>query len=251
VGVVNVGQTFGSLVCSWDGREWVRETGAAANVRRSVLLDVGATPSGDVWAYGFRIPRNDTDDVDVIVHWDGRRWSRVPSPWRSVAEPGDLSLTEGLAAGRSGVWISSGGLGVAKWTGTGWDVAASANAPIRIAEWRGGLVGLQTSRVVRLTPTEHEWTTFAEQPEAPLSDIAASGRSLFTIGNDFSKPRGRGVLCAWSHRTWVCERVQRPEPYSVEMFRIDSFGRTAWVAGNQWGDAYTPTGVTAHAIIGD
>jgi hypothetical protein len=63
----------------------------------NLLISVTATSARNAWAVGNYTHGKHTT---LILHWNGRAWSRVASP-----SPGAVSALGGVAAtGRSGVW---------------------------------------------------------------------------------------------------------------------------------------------------
>src|SRR3954464_9761858 len=73
---------FGQLVVqvmNWDGRRWSEST----RFGQGRLVAVAALRSNDVWAVGYdsNIRRHQAYySKTLVTHWDGTRWSRVPSP---------------------------------------------------------------------------------------------------------------------------------------------------------------------------
>ena len=109
----------------WDGSTWTA-------VRRpkvgliSALLGVDALSSSDVWAVGYSF--DETGEHALIEHWDGRRWSIVPSRDGS----GGQGFLSGVAAvGHGDVWAvgrddeSPTRPLIEHWDGSGWSVASS------------------------------------------------------------------------------------------------------------------------------
>jgi hypothetical protein len=89
----------GGYIEHYDGRSWQR-VGAASPALAGLTLDaVLAQRGGGVWAAGNRWRRRG-DGAVVIVHFNGRQWTRTSTSW-----PAD---TERLAPdGSGGVWITA------------------------------------------------------------------------------------------------------------------------------------------------
>ena len=110
------GVSIAGLVLHWDGVHWAQETieGIAH------LYDVAVIASDDAWALGS--PRDIDNDDDWLVHWDGRRWSRVEHSlkWELVS-PSAIA-----AVATDDVWL------------VGIDFGASGSQPAPyIAHWDG------------------------------------------------------------------------------------------------------------------
>jgi hypothetical protein len=133
-----------TLVEHWDGRAWWVVTSADAapqrpGARPADHLDaVTALGPADVWAVGGTIDTvsgSGLDDRTVTQHWDGTRWTLVPSP-----SPFGHNLLKAVAAGAGGeVWAFGDGWTdaattvpvatqvILRWDGRAWARAASAN----------------------------------------------------------------------------------------------------------------------------
>jgi hypothetical protein len=85
VGTGKRGPGFGTLTEHWDGKKWtiVASPSPPARLHRSyaILQAVTAISATDVWAAGnliVGVPANASRTL--IEHWNGRRWTIVPSP---------------------------------------------------------------------------------------------------------------------------------------------------------------------------
>jgi hypothetical protein len=89
----------GSFIEHYDGRSWQR-AGAGRPALAGLTLDAILARPGGVWAAGNqRLPRGGEGPL-VIVHFDGRRWTRARTSW--------LADTERLAPdGSGGLWITA------------------------------------------------------------------------------------------------------------------------------------------------
>jgi hypothetical protein len=80
--------TSAALVEHWNGHVW-SVVQLPASFHASLLSKVVASPNGDVWALGLF--ESGPTSHQMLVHWDGRQWSRVTSLDQNV-EPFWLSL---------------------------------------------------------------------------------------------------------------------------------------------------------------
>jgi hypothetical protein len=94
----------GGFLEHYDGRSWQR-AGAGSSALAGLTLDaVLALPGGGVWAAG-NTELHGGEGPLVIVHFDGRRWSRTSTSWQAD--------TERLAPdGSGGLWITADDTGV-------------------------------------------------------------------------------------------------------------------------------------------
>jgi hypothetical protein len=127
----------GGFLEHYDGRSWQR-AGAGSPALAGLTLDaVLALPGGGVWAAGNAELRGGEGPL-VIVHFDGRRWTRTATAWQ--ADTGRLAPD-----GSGGLWITADDTGVS-----------------------GGSVVGHLSRTGRLT-----WIPLAGGNGSGVSDVAA------------------------------------------------------------------------------
>ncbi|WP_026412363.1 WD40/YVTN/BNR-like repeat-containing protein [Actinomadura oligospora] len=117
----------------WDGTSW--EPSDIPDIPRGRLVAVTAVAPDDVWAVGS------ADRAGLVLHFDGRAWTRVPSPAKGP-------LTGVSAVSPDDVW-AVGGQGVLHWDGRRWSrvktpltsantVSARASDNVWIAGGDGG-----------------------------------------------------------------------------------------------------------------
>ena len=109
------GDTRKTLVEHWNGSDWTIAAAPSPGSESSALLGAASTGGDDVWAVG-----------DVILHWDGKTWSRVPAHFWFT-----LNDVRGLA--RDDVW-AVGEEGVLHWDGKAWTVVEVEREAVRRAE---------------------------------------------------------------------------------------------------------------------
>jgi hypothetical protein len=106
-----------SLVEAWDGTAWHVVATPALDTQRDYLTSATAVSANDVWAVGERQDHAGLFST-LVEHFDGHRWSVVPSPNPGAAG----NHLYGVAAASSGdVWaVGSGPTG--RWSSTGMGV---------------------------------------------------------------------------------------------------------------------------------
>ena len=146
-----VGQRYGrtnpfgdtTLTMRFNGNVWTQVPSpnplSGSDTDQNWLTSVSAVAANDIWAVG-RYGKHDGGPLDqtLVEHWNGSRWSVVPSP-----DPGGSSLDDdlwGVAARGSGDVWAVGGVGAflnpefsspltLHWDGSGWtQVGVSAPA---------------------------------------------------------------------------------------------------------------------------
>jgi hypothetical protein len=223
-------QTF---AMHWDGRAWSR----VPTPNRSVpsadneLLGVAATSASNAWAVGSTYDHGVTRTL--ILHWNGTRWTRVPSP-----NPGGngYDSLEGVAAtSASDAWAvgeyDKGGIDrplTLHWDGLSWSkvrsptpsgsydyafldgVAATSASDV----WAVGFASGKPSRSIVLHWDGTAWTQVpSPSPGAKptLFGVAVAGPSdVWAVGYHFHKGTIATLVLHWNGRLWT--KVSSPNP---------------------------------------
>lgn len=175
-------------------RSW--SAGGGALFQLPNLSDVAASSAGDAWAVGGR----------EIVHWNGRAWSRVPSPVR------------GLRSALSGVAVSS--------ARNAWAVGATGAGKALIVRWNG----VAWKRVPSPSP-----------PGSSLLGVAlTSARNAWAVGYAHAASNGdcgscRTLILHWNGRAW--REVPSPTPRKPGLLEAvaAASARSAWAVGTSGG----------------
>jgi hypothetical protein len=126
-------------ILRWNGRRWSLvpspDPGGRSAGSLNVLTDIRCTSPGSCWAvgdYGSAVT-----DLNQVLHWNGRKWSRVPAPEPGGTASGDFSALNAVscpspascwAVGHDG---TEGGSSfkalneVLHWNGRTWSLASS------------------------------------------------------------------------------------------------------------------------------
>lgn len=80
--VGDVGAIGGTFTEHYDGSVWKAVPSPSPGNGENVLLGVTAVAANDVWAVGFYVAaiNQDRPQKTLVEHWDGTRWTVVPSP---------------------------------------------------------------------------------------------------------------------------------------------------------------------------
>ena len=124
-----------TLIEHWDGRRWMvvpsPNVASAGGVTNDLLFSVSGSRPNDVWAVGSWGTEpggyGGKGDHALVLHWNGRRWSRVASP-----AIGRRSLLSGIAARAGRAWaVGDRGLQprqrtlIERFDGTRWSIVPS------------------------------------------------------------------------------------------------------------------------------
>jgi hypothetical protein len=118
----NGGNSFTAIALRWTGTRWATASPPARLVRNGVLDSGAAISSGDVWAVGS--PAGDT----VLIRWNGKTWSRVPSPAPGVR--GSTDLWQVAAVSGQDAWA------VGSYCAKPYKVSCGASRPL-LQHWNG------------------------------------------------------------------------------------------------------------------
>ncbi|HEX9035172.1 MAG TPA: hypothetical protein VF834_25300 [Streptosporangiaceae bacterium] len=114
------------LLLRWNGVRWSAAMGPDLHTAVNYVSAVTGVSASDAWAVGDHYLADGLTQTTLILHWNGRTWSRVPSP-----DPGVRYniLTGASAVSASDVWVTGfGGVGqgatllilTLRWNGNTW-----------------------------------------------------------------------------------------------------------------------------------
>ena len=125
-------------VLRWNGRKWSRvatpDPGGTRHGDFNDLAGVACVSAADCWAdgdYGHPVGRNDVQ-LNLVLHWNGRRWSQSRAPNPGGIKAGDVSALAAVrcpsaadcwAVGTAGQVTTSGGTfdnEALHWNGSKW-----------------------------------------------------------------------------------------------------------------------------------
>lgn len=240
-----------SLIEQWNGGAWH----IIANPSRISFSSMVAVSPDDVWAAGYnRTPRAEFTFVSQFEHWNGTRWSTVPSP--NSNRPNNFVL--GMAAvSANDVWAvgkdlsTNTGLPLTeRWDGTSWQIVASPALP-------SGAFGSKLNGVVALSPTDawavgeysasdhtirtliahwngsvwqvvaspDTWGSLASVAAAGPHDVRAVGHMAIGDGNN-----QHALIEQWDGTSW--HTLRGPEPGAAGYSNLS--GITTDGAGSYW-----------------
>jgi hypothetical protein len=114
-----------ALILHWNGRRWSRAAFPAPGGSTLRLRGLTATSAANAWAVGFTGGITDLART-VTLHWDGRKWQRVPSQDPQLGSEGDGFLGVSASSARR-AWAVGGGFSgldgaimIERWNGSSW-----------------------------------------------------------------------------------------------------------------------------------
>jgi len=109
-------ETYYTLILHWNGRTWSKVASPdPGGITGSFLSGVTATSGTSAWAVGYY--DTSTAELTLILHWNGRTWSKVPSPG-----PGTYASLSGVTAtSGTDAWAVGSAL-ILHWNGRAWSL---------------------------------------------------------------------------------------------------------------------------------
>jgi hypothetical protein len=223
-------ELFKSVVLHWNGKKWSRVRSPNASGKSTNLYGISAASATDVWAVGNACTGCGAPGQTAgtfTMHWNGKKWSRVPSPGLST----DYNVLFGVKTlGPDNAWAvgdTPGSSGtdalIVHWNGKDWSEAASANpgsafndlnAVSAVSARSIWTVGDQTNGgFPDNTLTEHRaggtWTAVAS-PNVTTNDInmlagvaAISAKDVVAVGWAQTRSGYRVLILKWNGTRWT------------------------------------------------
>jgi hypothetical protein len=143
----NPQHTIQTLAEHWYGTEWAAVKTANRRNSENQLNGVAAISANDVWAVGYTSSSSRSVDITLVEHWNGTRWSIVPSPNVQTGF-GDSNVLKAVSAVSStDVWATGWAIDDARggidmlfehWDGTRWSIV-STPSPIGAFQFGFGI----------------------------------------------------------------------------------------------------------------
>jgi hypothetical protein len=260
------------LILHWNGRRWTQARGVPAPGRTfNFLFGVSATSAKNAWAVGRFTGKNAADDA-LILHWNGRRWTRAPG----VPNPSSTTNTLfGVAAVSAKVaWAvgqyrnnANGQLEtlVLRWNGRRWRHVGSPNpspgtqdgnvlygvtATSAASAWAVGyyFTSTSTTKTLILHWNGRRWTTPAGGSPSPsklgnflFGVTAVSNTNAWAVGQfDNATDTGVALVLHWDGRAWRQQRAGSAGPHGNSLLAVSASSATRAFA----------TGVTLTNVAG-
>ncbi len=220
VGTRKRGPGFGTLIEHWNGKKWTIVASPSPPVARgqgrdAILEAVTAISPTDVWAAGnsiIAVPAKASRTL--IEHWDGRRWTIVPSPNVTSGGVTNDFLFSVSGSRRDDVWAVgswgaylAGGFGgkgdhalTLHWDGRRWSLSAtpalrkrsllSGVAAVAGRAWAVGDRGLQPDQHTLIERFDGKrWSVVPSPPGFSLSAVVARpGGVAWAVGGNGRRP---------------------------------------------------------------
>ena len=218
-----------TVIEHWNGRAWKIQPSPNPGSHSDFLQSVTALSATDAWAVGD-YSTSETTEFTLFEHWNGRTWTRVPSP--NLGGRNSAGLTGVAALTPASIWavgstISQLGIGTLaeRWNGRAWKPVASPNPagpanfnePTGVAAtsatnaWMAGML-TSSSTGARVVFVEHwngrSWRQVASPiPAGAISSnlhavTATSSASAWAVGYYFKGTQTLTLIEHWNGTAW-------------------------------------------------
>jgi hypothetical protein len=248
---------FRTLTERWDGSAWsfVRSANDGAE---DTLYGVAAISPMDVWAVGYFMATLSSPESALIEHWNGQKWSVVPSPL-----PGQLSWLFGVKAvstndvWAAGFYYNNAGNSqtlIEHWDGEKWKIVPSPNpgstdnqlhAFAVVSAKDIWVVGAQSSDAGNSYQTLVErwngtqWNVVpSPSPGSPLNDLqgitAISADDAWTVGQYTGRTFVNQTLGEhWDGKSWKVVPTPDINPAGNDLSDVTALaGTDVWAVGS-------------------
>jgi len=256
-----------AVVEHWNGTTWTPQT--QLGIGDAELDSVRAISDSDIWVTGSTFNLNSNSRQPLILHFDGRTWTRTPVP--PVGGPNDDIRVFSVAASSPGnVWAVGDDLTgpdrpfILHWTGSGWDqtpfaplpgdadlVSVTTTSPFDA--WAVGAAGDTTAQTVTMHWNGEGWVRVpSPNPggDAGLSGVTATSRTsvfavgAFTAGNDTVDT----LALRWDGHQWT----QLTTPNPADLNRLNAVAADApsdvWAVGTAEGASVPIKALAVHGF---
>ena len=248
------------LILRWNGTTWTRVPSPDLGTDY-VLSGVAAASADSAWAVGWTGSgtSSETNSRSLILHWNGRTWTRVPSP--SPGQDSQLLSVSVTPAGNAWAYgLIDAGLRdtsdtelILHWNGTAWvQVPTPGAGPghswiysvAAVSAHSAWAVGYANNAANILGTLIMRWngSTWTRVPSpSPEEDTlltgvaAASADSAWAVGYSRDNTTSRGlVFMHWNGSTWTTA----PSPSLVDNVSV-LYGVTVTPGGTAWAFGWT------------
>jgi hypothetical protein len=245
----NAAGQYQTLTQHWNGTGWRVVASPNVGTSYNFLQGVAAVSASDVWAVGYSLGAGFVQQP-LIEHWNGTRWSVVPSP----NPGGGFSLSGVAASSATAAWAVGGGPKplVERWNGAQWQVVATPSVGGASASLFGVTILSPTSAwaVGRVRQgyggsnalAEHwngtSWSVAATPAiDSTLNGVATVGGAVWAAGGQGRSTRT--LVERLNGASWGV--VPTPTPSTTASFNaIAAASATSlWAVGTQYNSAQT------------
>jgi hypothetical protein len=238
VGEFDFGVASRTQALHWNGRKWsqVATPNPAGTLDGdfNYLADVTCTSAASCWAagdYGRQLGQSDVQ-LNLVLHWNGRRWSRTRVPNPGGVGASDLSVLDAIGCtSAKACW----GVGTYGSVATG-----SYNLSNEVLRWNG--------RTWRTVSVPSPGTLDNARVESELNALSCtSARNCWAVGSATGGSGGLNQALHWNGSKW--RTVSVPEPAAGIGASADLAGVSCVSGMECWAVGDTGTGGALNEVL--
>jgi hypothetical protein len=252
---VSAAGSFRTLIEHWNGASWVvvpSPNPASGRSPTDTLAGVVAISRSNAWAFGF-YEKTTTSFRTLIEHWNGARWTVMPS---LNSGNGENALLSAAARSASDIWTVGYRTGrsarrtlIEHWNGKKWSILPSPNvgtgdnflfgvtAVSATLAWAVGSDSRSFGQTLALRWDGSRWSVIPTQNRGQgdrfLLAVTASGtRSALAVGSDLNGTRTLAQAQRWTGSAWSLTPAPSPgRDYNSLQAVAAASATNAWAAG--------------------
>jgi hypothetical protein len=261
----NPQHTIQTLAEHWDGATWTAVRTPNRRNAENELNGVAAVAPNDVWAVGDTNSSQRSVQITLIEHWDGTRWSIVPSPNVQTGF-GDANVLQAVSAVSStDVWATGWAIDDARggidmlfehWDGTRWSIVPTPS-PIGAFQFGFGIdartstdawaVGYDGGGVALRNLAAHwDGSTWSKVPPPTFGWGSPPDNHLFAVtsladndawavgweNNIDGLNKQLTITMHWNGSVWTVVPSPNPNTSGGELFGVTALSSTdVWAVG--------------------
>jgi hypothetical protein len=221
VGYGQYGTTEG-IIEHWNGTDWtaITEPNPKNSTNGIYLEAVSGSSAANVWAAGYFCP-NDHSCRPTQYHWNGHKWTHVPSP---AMVPGASGFITGISVvSATNAWAVG-------------SIQTPISSPALIEHWDGHKWHLMTSALPGDDTVE-------------LNAVTATAHAAVAVGDYQANGQQRTLILSWNGAKWTKLRNRDPLGSGLQYSLLAvSGGRCglAWMVGSGFAAANDRNPVAVH-----
>lgn len=260
-----------SLALHWNGSHWSFAQNPNAGVSPNYLSGIAAVSASDVWAVGDYFNSITFASQALALHWNGTRWSIVPSPnFASTSQTFENDLYGVAAVSSNNVWAvgyytnTSDQTLTEHWNGSHWSVVPSPNPSGTYDHYLYGVAAASADNIWAVGNSDSSQTLIEQwngsqwniasspSPGTTSNELqgvtALSSKDAWAVGyyEDVNSSVSQTLIEHWDGSSW--QVVPSPNP-SGSLYN-DLYGVAAVSANNIWAvGTYEDSGYTDQTLI--
>ena len=220
-----------TLIEHSDGTKWSIVPSPNGSPTVSELLGVAAVSANDVWAVGDFGASAPMYQRTLIEHWNGAKWTIVPSP--NVANSSQNTLTAVAAVSATDVWAvgysltSNNKTLIEHWNGSSWSIVPSPNVG-SFGNWLTAVAAVAANDVWAVGSANNSATTLVLHWDGSTWRVVPSPSAANWQENSLNGVAAIASDDIWAVGTSYKDSYLGEDVYTSSVTLIEHWDGTAW-----------------------